>query len=97
MLTIKSSISCEVLPTSVIYCLIYIPPNSSDEYLHKFFSFLITFKNVSDNFILLGDFNFNDINWDSLYGRTPSSAKFYDIWCLTSILYMKLSIDQQLL
>ena len=28
---------------------------------------------------LLGDFNFNDINWDSLDGFSPTSTKFCDI------------------
>ena len=35
--------------------------------------------NTAENFVLLGDFNFNDINWDSLHGHSPSSAKFCDI------------------
>ena len=39
---------------------------------------------VSENFVLLGDFN--DINWDSLHGHSPSSAKFCEI-VLSSILF----------
>jgi len=65
--------------TPTIYCLVYIPPRSPDEYYQELFGFLTTFKNVSDNFVLLGDFNFSDINWEALYGFTPSSAKFCDV------------------
>ena len=91
MLAIKNSKSYEVMPSPpnleliiiriassipVIYCLVYIPPKSSDEYLQDFFNFLTNYKNITDNLILFGDFNFNDINWNSLYGNTSSSAKF---------------------
>ena len=63
---------------SVIYCLVYIPPRSSDKYFQELFEFLTSF-NATDDLVLLGDFNFNDINWESLYGFTPHSAKFCEI------------------
>ena len=90
MLAIKNSKSYVILPsppnlgsitiritssTHVTYCLVYIPPKSSDEYLQEFCNFLTGF-NTTENFVLLGDFNFNDINWDSLHGH---SAQFYSI------------------
>ena len=53
-------------PTPTIYCLIYIPPNSPDNYIQKIFNFLISLNDYSSNLVLLGDFNFGDINWDSL-------------------------------
>ena len=63
---------------SVIYCLVYIPPRSSNKYFQELFEFLTSF-NATDDLVLLGDFNFNDINWESLYGFTPHSAKFCEI------------------
>ena len=65
----------------IIYCVVYIPPKSSaaDEYLHELYEFLMTLKSISDSLVLLGDFNFNDINWESLYGNSPVSAKFCEI------------------
>ena len=33
---------------------------------------------MTGNLVLLGDFNFKDINWDSLDGTTPLSIKFCD-------------------
>ena len=93
MLAIKNSKSYVILPsppnlesitiritssTPVTYCLVYIPPKSSNKYLQEFCNFLTDF-NTAENFVLLGDFNFNDINWDSLHGHSPSFAKFCDI------------------
>ena len=34
---------------------------------------------MAGNLILLGDFNFKDINWDFLDGTAPLSVKFCDI------------------
>ena len=83
MLAIKNSKSYKVMPSPpnleliviriassipVIYCWVYISPKSSDEYLQDFFNFLTNYKNITDNLILFGDFNFDDINWNSLYG-----------------------------
>jgi len=75
---LSSPPSLEVLTVSIgsssptIYCLVYIPPNSSEEYLTKFFNYLQSFSNITNDLMLLGDFNFNDINWDSLCGLSPS-------------------------
>ena len=63
---------------SVIYYLVYVPPRSSDKYFQELFEFLTSF-NATDDLVLLGDFNFNDINWESLYRFTPHSAKFCEI------------------
>ena len=37
------------------------------------------FINVTDDLVLLEDFNFNDINWECLYRCIPYSAKFCEI------------------
>ena len=41
--------------------------------------FLISLNHYTSNLVLLGDFNFNDINWDSLGGFSPLSSEFCDI------------------
>ena len=91
MLAVHNSKSYKVLPSppclevlsvsigsssSIIYCLVYIPPNSPEEYLIEF---LQSLNSATDNLLLLGDFNFSDVNWDSLCGLSPASAKFCDI------------------
>ena len=91
MIAVKQSKSYEVLSSppdleliaikinSITYCLVYIPPNSSEEYVQKYLDF-ITFLNSSFNdLVLLGDFNFGDINWESLDGYSPLSKRFCDI------------------
>ena len=45
----------------------------------EFFNYLQSFSNVTNDLIILGDFNFSDISWDSLCGLFPTSAKFCDI------------------
>ena len=80
ILAINKSLSYQVLITppslellcvevnhsnSLIYCLVYIPPNASNEYLQEFFSYISKFSNQSNNLIIFGDFNFPDINWDA--------------------------------
>ena len=94
MLAVHNSKSYKVLPSppclevlsvsigsssSIIYCLVYIPPNSPEEHLIEFFNYLQSLNSATDNLLLLGDFNFSDVNWDSLCGLSPASAKFCDI------------------
>ena len=63
-LTLSLIIIKIISSSPIIYCVVYIPPKSSaaDEYLHELYEFLITLKSISDSLVLLGDFNFNDIN-----------------------------------
>ena len=82
---LQSPISLELLTISIgsnihtVYCLAYLPPNSSDEYKQEFLNYIDTFKDLTDNLILMGDFNLGDINWDSLCGQSPVSLKFCDV------------------
>ena len=39
------------------------------------FNFLINFGNVSDNLIILDDFNFSDITWDTLSFRSSTALR----------------------
>ena len=65
--------------TPTIYCLVYIPPNLSDEYTQKYFNYITSLNDLAGNLVLFGDFNFKDIYWDSLDGTAPLSVKFCDI------------------
>ena len=47
----------------------------SYSYLHDFFNFFTNYNNITDNLIIFGDFNFNDINWSGILYMS-SSAKF---------------------
>jgi len=67
------------LSSPIVYCLVYVPPNCSEEYLIEFFKYLQSLNSSTNSLLLLGDFNFSDINWDSMCGLSPLSAKFCDI------------------
>jgi len=41
-------------------------------------SFLHTLK-TTDNLVLLGDFNFLDVDWNTMIGHTPQSLHFFDL------------------
>ena len=91
MIAIKQSKSYEILPSpldleliaistgSVTYCLVYIPPNLSNDNVQEYFDYITLLNNSTDNLVLLGDFNFSDINWESLDGNSPLSTTFCNI------------------
>jgi len=60
----------------ILCCLIYIPPNSSTIYCQNLLDFLsnITFEHN----VQLGDFNFPDIDWNTLSGVFSISCQFCD-------------------
>ena len=64
------------IPT--VYCLVYIPPDSSNEYYQEFLNYIDTLKDLTGHLVLLGDFNLVDVNWDSLCGQSPFSSDFCD-------------------
>jgi len=78
MNVVKQSKSYEVLSSppdlellaisteSITYCLVYIPPNSSEEYVQKYLDFITSLNSSFNDLVLLGYFNFGDINWESL-------------------------------
>lgn len=63
----------------LILCLVYIPPQTSTNYYSDLFDFFINLLSPCNKLILLGDFNFPDIDWDSLSGHHPHSNIFCDI------------------
>ena len=68
-------------PNSLIVSLAYIPPNSSTVYITTFFDYIRSLysSHCSSNLLLLGDFNFPDIDWQTLYGSSPLSSLFCDL------------------
>ena len=68
----------------IICCVIYIPPNSSSSYHETILSFLTDVYYDSSNngavhLLLLGDFNFTDIEWSTLSGQSQISQQFCDL------------------
>jgi hypothetical protein len=68
----------EIMPTHqtpLYLCCIYAPPNCSEQYLTD----IITCLHVippNSHLVLVGDFNLPDVDWEQLYGRSPSSNMF---------------------
>lgn len=67
------------LKISIILCLIYIPPRSNPSYYTNLFSYLDTLFSSNNKIIVCGDFNFPDINWDTLTGASPHSTSFCEL------------------
>ena len=67
------------LPNPITVCVIYAPPNSTSIYYETLFTFISNLSKTSGKLIILGDFNFPDINWDSLSGHSPISNQFCDL------------------
>ena len=59
-------------------CNCYIPPNSSESYISALISFLTDLLSTHNDVIIMGDFNFPDINWSSLTGHSHTSTLFSD-------------------
>ena len=79
------SIICIVeieLATSFLICVVYIPPNATSDYCLHILHFIESISSKSPC-IIVGDFNFPDINWSTVVGQSSSSVAFRDlIFCL---------------
>ena len=53
---------------------VYVPPSCSDSYMLHLENELVSLG-FSNDFILCGDFNCPDIEWQTLYAPTPTSAR----------------------
>ena len=84
MLAANNNLSSKILPSSsnvelvtvkidfkfpLILCIIYYPPNSASTYFFNLLDYLNNLLALNNKVILLGDFNFPDINWDSRTGQ----------------------------
>ena len=68
-----------LISNPITICVTYIPPNSPKVYCDDLFNFLLNRQVTSDKLIILGDFNFLDIVWDTLSGHSPNSNQFCDM------------------
>ena len=68
-----------LISNPIILCLVYIPPNSSDSYYDSLFHYLSDLSNESCTIIIVGNFNFSDIDWANYVGSSPKSNKFCDL------------------
>ena len=57
---------------------VYIPPNSPDSYHNSVFNFIRSLPQA-DDLIILGDFNYPNIDWQTLYGHNQHSSSFCNI------------------
>ena len=93
MIAVSDKISCQeitspinleiicvklLLPNPITICVTYVPPNSTIAY-NDLFNFFLNLHTASDKLIILGDFNFPDIDWDLLSGSSPVSDQFCDL------------------
>ena len=59
-----------------ILCSVYVPPYSTDIYVSSLLSYLINLVSSFERCVIVGDFNFPDINWSSLTGSSSLSNSF---------------------
>ena len=63
----------------LILCLVCISPQSCDNYYISLFDYLHGILSSDNKLILLNDFNFPNINWNSLSGHSCHSTRFCDL------------------
>ena len=71
IVTVKVGIDHEL-----IICCVYVPPSASHTYVGLLIDYLTDLQSSSVHCIFVGDFNFPDINWSSLYASSESSNMF---------------------
>ena len=91
MLAVKNIIPCQLIPSpsnsevvcirlnSMTCCVSYNPPNSSSANCNNLLNCISNISNSSDRLVLLGNFNFPDINWDTLSGNSPVYNQLCDL------------------
>jgi len=67
------------LSNPITICVTYASPTSTAAYYDDLFNFLLNLHGVSDKLIIVGDFNFPDIDWDTSSGHSPISNQFCDL------------------
>ena len=73
------------LPNPITVCVVYVPRNSASTYHETLFTYISDLSNNSDKVIIIGDFNFPDIDWDSLSGNSPTSNQFCELLFKTGL------------
>ena len=69
------------LPTSplILLCCVDVPPSCDNSFHSEILSFLTSLSTFS-HLIIVGDFNSQDINWNTLSGTSPFSISLYVIY-----------------
>ena len=77
--SVIESVIVEITSTrSFIVCVVYAPPHAGDSY-YQHLSALLSSLPPGKDVLILGDFNFPDIDWDLLNGGTGFSSCFCDL------------------
>ena len=63
---------------SLTLAVVYIPPNSLDSYRNSVSNFIRSLSQA-DDLIILGNFNYPNIDWQTLYGHNQHSSSFCDL------------------
>ena len=71
-----------MLSSPITLCVTYVPPSPTAVYYDSLFNFLLHLHHVSGKTIILSDFKFSDIDWDTLLGNSPVSNQFKILWVL---------------
>ena len=66
-------------PNPFIICVMYIPPNSSEAYFTSLFNYFTELGRESLPIILIGDFNFPDIDWATFHGTSSVANSFCEL------------------
>ena len=72
-------IKMDIGSDNLIFCCVYVPPDSSMLYVSSLVNFLSDITSSFNNCIILGDFNFPDIDWSVLMGTSHQSNCFCDL------------------
>jgi len=73
VVTVKLGLGYEL-----VICCVYIPPSVSHSYVCLLIHYLTDLQSSSVHCIIVGYFNFPDINWSSLYASSELSNMFCD-------------------
>ena len=64
----------------VIFCVVYVPPNSCFGTRHFLFTYLHSlFSSTSSLVFVLGDFNLSDLHWDTLCGSVEIGNSYCEL------------------
>ena len=66
------------LDHELVICCVFLPPSASHSYVGLLIDYLTDLQSSSVHCIIVGDFNFPDISWSSLYASFELSNKFCD-------------------
>ena len=66
------------LPLPLILCIVYFLPNPSQVYFQNLLSYLSTLSSTNHHLTITDDFNYPDIDWDTLFSSSPTFSMICD-------------------